>query len=227
MTRKHLRRFGYHVSKLIPERQQKGEFRAKSKLGCMMGYVHDSTTTWRVWDPEYPTVRTQSDVIFDEARNVYASLPGDPEATTDTLGLVKEVVHVEVLEGEVSGNAAKRVGGNASRRVGGNAARRVGGNAASGKQPREPVAPLQTPLYSLNTVELVVLQTMAALGDGDSRLLSQLGRDCPEKKLAWKGQDREEPQEAWSRGSMQKARWSWKHWPQSQSSEILRHMKKP
>ena len=28
--------------------------------------------------------------------------------------------------------------------------------------------PLQTPLYSLNAVELVLLQTMAALGDGDS-----------------------------------------------------------
>ena len=42
----HLRRFGCHVSKLIPERQRKGKFGAKSKLGCMMvGYVHDSTTT--------------------------------------------------------------------------------------------------------------------------------------------------------------------------------------
>ena len=50
--------------------------------------------------------------------------------------------------------------------------------------------PRQTPLYSLNAVELVVLQTMAALGDGDSRLLTQRGLDCPEK-LAWKGQDQE------------------------------------
>ena len=64
----------------------------------MVGYVHDSTTTWRVWDTEHQTVRTQSDVIFDETRNVYALLPGDPEATTDTLGLVEEVVHVEVLQ---------------------------------------------------------------------------------------------------------------------------------
>ena len=55
--------------------------------------------------------------------------------------------------------------------------------------------PLQTPLYSLNAVGLVVLQTMAALGDGDSRLLSQLGLDCPEK-IARKGQDREGSQEA-------------------------------
>ena len=64
----------------------------------MVGYVHGSTTTWRVWDPEHQTVRTQSDVIFNEARNVYVLLPGDPEATTNSLGLVKELVHVEVLE---------------------------------------------------------------------------------------------------------------------------------
>ena len=124
MTRKHLRRFGYHVSKFIPERQRKGKFGAGSKLGCMMvGYAHDSITTWRVWDPEHQTVRTQSDAIFDEARNVYASLPGYPGATADTPGLVKEVVHVEVLEEQVSGNAARKVGGNAARKVGGNAAR--------------------------------------------------------------------------------------------------------
>ena len=71
--------------------------------------------------------------------------------------------------------------------------------------------PLQTPLYSLNAVELVVLQTIAALGDGDSSLLSQLGLDCPEKKLARKGQDQEGSQDAWPQGAMQKARWSWKH----------------
>ena len=41
--------------------------------------------------------------------------------------------------------------------------------------------PLQTPLYSINAVELVVLQTMAALGDGDNRPSSQLGLDFPEQ----------------------------------------------
>ena len=103
----HLRRFGCHVTKLIPEPQRKGKFGVKSRLGCMMvGYVHGSTTTWRVWDPEHQTVRTQSDVIFNEARNVYASLPGDPEATTDSLCLVKELVHVEVLEAQEVGRTA-------------------------------------------------------------------------------------------------------------------------
>ena len=242
----------------------------------MVGYVHGSTTTWQVWDPQHQTVRTQSDVIFNEARNMYASLPGGPEATTDSLGLIKELVHVEVLAAQEVGRTAtvQKVGRTATvqevgrtataqevgriaavqevgrtaaalrevgrtaavqevgrtaatlREVGCMAAREadtvyvagrtairevdwivaggqpriqaevapdmvVGTKAASGKQPRERVA-------SLNAVKLVVLQTMAALRGGDSRPLGQLGLDCPEKKLAWKGpgQDREGSQEA-------------------------------
>jgi hypothetical protein len=71
----HLRRFGCHVSRLIPERQRiDKKLGPRSKPGCMMvGYVHNSTTTWRIWDPEFKTIRTQSDVIFDEERNAYVS----------------------------------------------------------------------------------------------------------------------------------------------------------
>lgn len=61
------------------------------------------------------------------------------------------------------------------------AALKVGRKAASGKQPRERVA---------SAPDTTVLQTMAALGDGDSRPPSQLGLDCS-KKLAQKGQNRE------------------------------------
>jgi hypothetical protein len=41
----------------------------------MVGYVHDSTTLWRIWDPEHNTVKAQSDVIFDQDRNAYISCP--------------------------------------------------------------------------------------------------------------------------------------------------------
>jgi hypothetical protein len=73
----HLRRFGCHVSRLIPESQRiDKKLGARSKPGCMMvGYVHDNTTTWRIWDPQFKTMRTQSDVIFDEERNAYVSCP--------------------------------------------------------------------------------------------------------------------------------------------------------
>ena len=107
----HLRRFGCYVSKLIPKAKRGSKFSPKSKLGCMMvGYVHDSTTTWRIWDPDFKKVNTQSDVIFDEERNVYVTCsppPANEESTTDLLGLKKEEVHVEELEksgGEGIGN---------------------------------------------------------------------------------------------------------------------------
>ena len=49
---------------------------ARSKPGCMMvGYVHNSTTLWRIWDPEFKAVKSQSEVIFDEERNAYSSGP--------------------------------------------------------------------------------------------------------------------------------------------------------
>ena len=64
----------------------------------MVGYVHDSTTTWKVWNPEFNAVRTQSDVIFDEERNAHISCPEPEEA--DPLGLPQEEVHVEVLDTE-------------------------------------------------------------------------------------------------------------------------------
>ena len=37
----------------------------------MVGYTHHSKTWWRLWDPECQTVKTQSEVIFDEERNAH------------------------------------------------------------------------------------------------------------------------------------------------------------
>jgi len=37
----------------------------------MVGYLHDSTTLWRIWDAALGLVRSQPDVIFDEKRNAY------------------------------------------------------------------------------------------------------------------------------------------------------------
>jgi len=39
----------------------------------MIGYLHDSTTLWRIWDLAFQIVRSQSNVIFDEERNTHAS----------------------------------------------------------------------------------------------------------------------------------------------------------
>jgi len=62
----------------------------------MVGYVHDSTTLWRIWDPSFRVVRSQSDVIFDEERNAHSScLYGDQ---TDIFELPEETEYVEEIE---------------------------------------------------------------------------------------------------------------------------------
>ena len=63
----HLRRFGCLANKLIPEEQQKvKKFGARSKECIMVGYVHDATNIWRIFDPENNSVKHNSDIIFDE-----------------------------------------------------------------------------------------------------------------------------------------------------------------
>jgi hypothetical protein len=62
----------------------------------MVGYVHDSTTLWTMWDPAFQIVRTQLDVIFDEERNTQASrLHGDQ---TDIFELREETEYVDEIE---------------------------------------------------------------------------------------------------------------------------------
>ena len=62
----------------------------------MVSYLHDSTTLWRIWDPAFRVVRSQSDVIFDEERNAHAScLHGDQ---TDIFELAEETEYVEETE---------------------------------------------------------------------------------------------------------------------------------
>ena len=63
--------------------------------------MHDSTTTWRIWDPEFKKVNSQSDDMFDDERNAYIACPPPPtneKSATDTLGLQREEIHVEELE---------------------------------------------------------------------------------------------------------------------------------
>jgi hypothetical protein len=62
----------------------------------MVGYLHDSTTLWRIWDTASHVVQSQSEVIFDEERNAHTScLCGDQ---TDNFELPEETEHVEEIE---------------------------------------------------------------------------------------------------------------------------------
>jgi len=93
------------------EAENRPEAESTSKACMMVGYVHDSTTLWRIWDPEHNTVKAQSDVIFDEERNAYISCPqsllckkgvhdNDLEETTeiDIFGLLEEETHIEEID---------------------------------------------------------------------------------------------------------------------------------
>jgi hypothetical protein len=37
----------------------------------IVGYTHNSKSLWRIWDPEFQRVKTQSEVIFDKERNTH------------------------------------------------------------------------------------------------------------------------------------------------------------
>ena len=52
----HLRQFGCYTSRLIPEPQRHVKFSLRYKLCMMVGYVHDSTTLWRIWDAAFRVV---------------------------------------------------------------------------------------------------------------------------------------------------------------------------
>jgi len=92
----HLRRYGCYASRLIPEPQRDGKFSPRSKPCMMVGYMHDSTTLWRIWDPAFQTARSQSNVIFNKERNTHAScLPGDH---TDIFEQPEETEYIQEID---------------------------------------------------------------------------------------------------------------------------------
>jgi hypothetical protein len=68
----HIRQLDCYASRLIPVPQRHGKVSPRYKPCMMVGYVHDSTTLWTIWDPPFRVVGSQSDVIFDKERNAHA-----------------------------------------------------------------------------------------------------------------------------------------------------------
>jgi len=77
----HLRRFGCYISRLIPESQRRGKFSLKSKSYMIVGYTHNSTTIWRIWDPEFKAVKAESKVVLVHSRRRF--LRGVPSQFTE------------------------------------------------------------------------------------------------------------------------------------------------
>jgi len=72
----HLRRFGCHAVKLVPQELRNGKFTERSKQCIFLGYVHDTTGIWPLWDPAGSRIVQASDIIFDECK-VLGTRKGD------------------------------------------------------------------------------------------------------------------------------------------------------
>ena len=60
----HLHRFGCTAYRLLPK--QHGKFSARAETIYMLGYVHDSTTIWCLWDADRKCVIQASNVRLKE-----------------------------------------------------------------------------------------------------------------------------------------------------------------
>jgi len=65
-TISHLCRFGCKAYRMLPAAQRHGKFASRAETVYMLGYVHDSTSIWRLWNTERQGVIQASNVRFDE-----------------------------------------------------------------------------------------------------------------------------------------------------------------
>jgi len=88
------------VWKHIPKSQRlDAKMGARAKACMMLGYVHDTTKIWRIWDPDFGKAVNCSDLYFDESQTAYTSCMADNERSGDPLGLPEEEpVVTEVME---------------------------------------------------------------------------------------------------------------------------------
>jgi len=65
----------------------------------MLGYIHDTTKIWRIWDPDFGKAVNCSDLYFEESQTAYTSCIADNERSGDPLGQPEEEpVVTEVME---------------------------------------------------------------------------------------------------------------------------------
>jgi len=65
-TISHLRRFGCKAYRILPAARRHGKFASQAETVYILGYVHDSTSIWRLWNTERQRVIQASNVRFDE-----------------------------------------------------------------------------------------------------------------------------------------------------------------
>jgi len=99
-TLDHLHRFGSVVWKHILKSQRlDAKMGVRAKACMMLGYIHDTTKIWRIWDPDFGKAVNCSDLYFDESQTAYTSCIADNKRSGDPLGLPEEEpVVTEVME---------------------------------------------------------------------------------------------------------------------------------
>jgi len=94
----HLRRFGCAAFKFIPKELRKGKFAERSTECIFLGYVHDTSKIWRLWDPQSSRVIEASDIVFDEHRVL-----GTPDVNSGEIEILRSWVSENMPPEEDSG----------------------------------------------------------------------------------------------------------------------------
>jgi len=63
---------------------------AHVKAYMMLGYIHDTTKIWRIWDPNFGKAVNCSNLCFDKSHTAYASCIADNKRSRDPLRLPEE-----------------------------------------------------------------------------------------------------------------------------------------
>jgi len=111
----HLRRFGSHAYKHIPPVQRtEKKFGNRSSMCMMLGYVHNTTKIWRIWD--FKSGRTGravecSSVVFDEEENAHTEEQTEaiefPENADESQDEIQEANMNEISDGPTSQENSK------------------------------------------------------------------------------------------------------------------------
>lgn len=91
-----LQRFGCYTSQHICKQQHNGHFGPDYNPCMMVGYIHNLTRLWMIWDPAFHLTRSLSENIFNVKRNAHISfLQADQ---TNIFELAEEPEYVKDIE---------------------------------------------------------------------------------------------------------------------------------
>ena len=105
----HLRRFGCTVYRHIPKEQREGKFTDRGRACMMLGYVHQTTKIWRIWDFSGKGRAVESsNVVFVEHENAVSWQAQSHSIGTSTLGFPGDSDDIPALPVTIGATGAPR-----------------------------------------------------------------------------------------------------------------------